>query len=293
MWRPNRRWISFLCTIGTLLGAFISITLYSISDTVSNVDQINFKVSRDFPQSNSDSDVESARDAAQHWCNGKPNLRRMIPHNDSVVALASFPGSGNAWTRYLLHQATGILTGTCTTAHCNHPLLSTRQGVRDSLILVVKTHKREVDTFDKIIMLVRDPHEAILSEFNRQSSKSKTGHAPSKSFEGPYWKQFVYRMTNEWAKSNIFWYKSFPDPSTRHVTFYAKLVTETEDELRKMVKFLGMDISNETMQCITDKKEGPFHRKRSQTVGRDVFDDNMMAKLNFTKRKVYAILNGG
>jgi hypothetical protein len=28
-----------------------------------------------------------------------------------VVALASFPGSGNTWVRYLLQQATGILTG--------------------------------------------------------------------------------------------------------------------------------------------------------------------------------------
>ena len=28
-----------------------------------------------------------------------------------IVALASFPGSGNTWLRYLLQQATGILTG--------------------------------------------------------------------------------------------------------------------------------------------------------------------------------------
>ena len=47
---------------------------------------------------------------AIHWC--KPlGFRAAIPQRDSVVALASFPGSGNTWLRYLLQQATGIITG--------------------------------------------------------------------------------------------------------------------------------------------------------------------------------------
>ena len=44
------------------------------------------------------------------WC--KPlGYRAAIPQRDSVIALASFPGSGNTWVRYLLQQATGIITG--------------------------------------------------------------------------------------------------------------------------------------------------------------------------------------
>ena len=31
--------------------------------------------------------------------------------NGSTIALVSFPGSGNTWLRYLLQQATGIITG--------------------------------------------------------------------------------------------------------------------------------------------------------------------------------------
>ena len=41
------------------------------------------------------------------WCN--PVGFKAAP--GPVVALASFPGSGNTWVRYLLQQATGILTG--------------------------------------------------------------------------------------------------------------------------------------------------------------------------------------
>ena len=44
------------------------------------------------------------------WC--RPlRFRDSTSQRDGVVALASFPGSGNTWLRYLLQQATGIITG--------------------------------------------------------------------------------------------------------------------------------------------------------------------------------------
>ena len=44
------------------------------------------------------------------WCNPL-HFGTVNPQHDGVVALASFPGSGNTWVRYLLQQATGIITG--------------------------------------------------------------------------------------------------------------------------------------------------------------------------------------
>ena len=35
----------------------------------------------------------------------------MIPHCRLPTALASFPGSGNTWVRFLIESATGIFTG--------------------------------------------------------------------------------------------------------------------------------------------------------------------------------------
>ena len=54
--------------------------------------------------------ISGSRLPAIHWC--RPlGYRAAIPQRDSIVALASFPGSGNTWLRYLLQQATGIITG--------------------------------------------------------------------------------------------------------------------------------------------------------------------------------------
>ena len=49
-------------------------------------------------------------------CCGPPACRprgyKAVNSQADVVALASYPGSGNGWTRYLLHQSTGLNTGT-------------------------------------------------------------------------------------------------------------------------------------------------------------------------------------
>lgn len=89
-----------------------------------------------------------------------------------ITALASFPGSGNTWLRYLLQQATGILTGS---VYKDFGLLKSgfpAESIANSSVLLVKTHEwgsHVWSKFAKAILLVRDPAKAILAEFNRQS----------------------------------------------------------------------------------------------------------------------------
>lgn len=89
-----------------------------------------------------------------------------------ITALASFPGSGNTWLRYLLQQATGVFTGS---VYKDYGLLKSgfpAESISNSSVLLVKTHEwgsHTWDKFGKVILLVRDPAKAILAEFNRQS----------------------------------------------------------------------------------------------------------------------------
>lgn len=74
---------------------------------------------------------KSGRLPTIHWC--RPlGYRAAIPQRDSVIALASFPGSGNTWVRYLLQQATGIITGSI---YKDHALL--RNGFPGILRVVI------------------------------------------------------------------------------------------------------------------------------------------------------------
>ena len=55
-------------------------------------------------------DQQSTKFPVRQWCR-QLSIKFANHSHDPVVALASFPGSGNTWLRYLLQQATGILTG--------------------------------------------------------------------------------------------------------------------------------------------------------------------------------------
>ena len=95
-----------------------------------------------------------------------------------VTALASFPGSGNTWLRYLLEQTTGVLTGSI---YCDRGLKLYFNGeyVPTSNVLVVKTHSATssflVKTtssvkrvhFDRAVILVRNLRDALISEAHR------------------------------------------------------------------------------------------------------------------------------
>jgi hypothetical protein len=123
------------------------------------------------------------------------------------VALASFPGSGNTWLRYLLQLSTGKGNNECIVIQlasivgCGSTFfLNSLQGVftgsvykdfallrngfpgesvSNGQVLVVKTHESGPPAraqFDKAILLIRKPSEAILAEFNRRAA-GHIGHA--------------------------------------------------------------------------------------------------------------------
>ena len=105
------------------------------------------------------------------------------------VALASFPGSGNTWLRGLLETATGICTGY---EFCD---ISMRvngfagENIVSGAVLVVKTHgfpnwkgkKKRKDEggsvhFDSAVVLVRNPLDALVAEWNRRVASNFRGN---------------------------------------------------------------------------------------------------------------------
>ena len=93
-----------------------------------------------------------------------------------IVALGSFPGSGNSWVRQLLESATGVYTGSmyCDKSYVEEGMIG--EGVTTNSVIVVKTHAspnvaKQVINHDKAIYIVRNPFESILSNYNRHLGK--------------------------------------------------------------------------------------------------------------------------
>lgn len=113
---------------------------------------------------------------SEHRCKERSFLERKAP----LVGLVSFAGSGNTWVRYLLEQATGIYTGSI---YCDTTLKTMFPGenIVSGNVIVVKSHHADTtelpkdvqlamgkQKFDKAILLVRDPFDALVSEANRR-----------------------------------------------------------------------------------------------------------------------------
>ena len=107
-------------------------------------------------------DERDRSDGGIEWCHEN---RLWANSTRPRVALASYPGSGNTWMRYLLQQSTGILTGT--TPALMAPSLMERgfgEGINNQSVLVIKTHIININNenemvqipFDRAVLLVSD-----------------------------------------------------------------------------------------------------------------------------------------
>ena len=99
--------------------------------------------------------------------------------NQIAVALASFPGSGNTWVRSLVEKITGVCTGSNI---CDVSLRASGfvgEHVDSNAAVLIKTHDTnphwaattgsyEVGTFNKAVVLVRNPFDALVAEWHRK-----------------------------------------------------------------------------------------------------------------------------
>ncbi|XP_076456341.1 WSCD family member CG9164-like [Babylonia areolata] len=186
------------------------------------------------------------------------------------TALASYQGSGNTWARHLLTTATGILTGT---VYPNETREVPATMTRAPRLLVIKTHMNPKESrrhfpVDRGILIVRNPYEAILSEFNRGGVNPDDEHADKRhvAVRRPEdfrrgWSRYVEGQMSMWLKFNWYWAK---DGAPLHVLVYHRLVEHTDRELREVLHFLNESSIRPTLHCATRHSEGWAHRKKPE-----------------------------
>lgn len=167
------------------------------------------------------------------------------------------------------------------------------ESVVNGSVVLVKTHEYGADTiqtFDRLVLLVRDPFEALLAEFNRRSG-GHVGHAPAEKYKrnnGKYWRTFVESKAEEWVIMNEAWFNSFR-AKDRLVMLYDDLVNRTEEQVRNLLSFLNLNPDPDIMKCAMSRKEGIYKRSK-KPYNFDVFDSEMRALLNEKISTLYSRL---
>ncbi|XP_065207725.1 WSCD family member CG9164 [Planococcus citri] len=198
-----------------------------------------------------------------HWCQPLKFLKTRSKR--PITALASFPGSGNTWLRYLLQQATGILTGS---VYKDYGLLWNGlfgESVTNQSVSVVKTHEWGPATrklFDRAVLLIRSPGPAILAEFNRRSG-GHLGYASAERFtrhNGKEWSMFVMEHLEGWRSMNSDWIQNYEKPLL--IVHYEELILQPKKNIENIIKFLGLPINKQHIRCMMRRKEGIYRRRK-------------------------------
>lgn len=97
----------------------------------------------------------------------------------NLIPLLSLPGAGNTWTRFLIEQSTGFLTGSIySEAGIVKSLKGELENPADNNTIAVKAHslgsfiKKKLQIAGCVVIL-RNPKDAILSDFTRRTHKNK------------------------------------------------------------------------------------------------------------------------
>ncbi|RZF42387.1 hypothetical protein LSTR_LSTR004195 [Laodelphax striatellus] len=265
-----------ICALGLLIAVYLVGVLLLSSVTLQN------------QQHKSDWGGEGVGLGTVQWCRPLHYQPSTHAHSRPVIALASFPGSGNTWLRYLLQQATGVYTGS---VYKDYGLLKNGfagESVANGSVSVVKTHEWGAAArapYQRAVLLVRAPGHAIHAEFNRQSG-GHVGFASPHRYtrnNGRYWHQFVVEKLSSWKNMNLDWVRNFDGPT--HVVLYENLVQNVESTLRELIEFIQLPIDEKQMQCALERREGIYRRKR-RVFNLDPYTTSMKIMLQIEQEKV-------
>ena len=211
-----------------------------------------------------------------------------------VIPLVSLPGAGNTWVRFLIEQATGVVTGS---VYSDTGLYKTLKGEMTNPIneetIAVKTHsinpiRGRLSVVKDIkpkgcLLIIRSPRDAILAEYVRKNSHSHTGLVEDlrSSLHSEAWqtrssitaRNFykIYTAAVEYCDNEI--------GASHHLIIYEDL-KESEQKLLEVMKNItdyvnqanketfenkGHEKIRFRKECLEKNFEGNYHRK----TGRD------------------------
>ncbi|CAC5423102.1 unnamed protein product [Mytilus coruscus] len=189
-----------------------------------------------------------------------PEIRFSVTRRP-LTALASFPGSGNTWARHLIEQSTGIATGSI---YCSHVIKNDFIGEcsAGTNVVVVKTHVGWEKTirmrYKKSVILIRNPYDAIIAEFNRAMA-NKTASATEQQFTEKF-EPFALKKIDRWKKFYNSWMKF---KGQKYILVYEKLKKDPVSEIGKLLDFLNISKQIRTVPCMQQNIEGSYHRHHS------------------------------
>ena len=197
--------------------------------------------------------------------------------------LISFPKTGRTWLFYMIDQMKNL---------SDHPLKSSpyfmfnehdsseiiiENGIRNNPLDIYNYKSRYRYRRGKVIFLVRDPRDVIVSHFYQVTKRSKN--------------PFVFDSISEFVRDDILgfkriihyynlWFKNKEIPRDFLLIKYEDLLQNGASELQKVNDFLNLDISVEEIKIIYNNSSAKKMRRKELENQTSVKDRNQLKVRN-------------
>ena len=162
--------------------------------------------------------------------------------------LISFPKTGRTWLMYMIHQIQDEMK-TDVSIQDTHDLseIIIENGFRQDPYLIFKFPDRIRYRRSKVIFLVRDPRDVVVSHYHQVTKRSIN--------------PFVFSSISEFVQNELFgfkriihfynlWYRSSEVPVDFLLVKYEDLVNNGENELYRIFGYLGLDINKKIISSV-------------------------------------------
>ncbi|XP_053557669.1 WSC domain-containing protein 2 [Bombina bombina] len=217
--------------------------------------------------------------------------RFLQTRSKQLIALASFPGAGNTWARHLIELATGFYTGSYyfDGSLYNKGFKGERDHWRNGRTVCIKTHesgKKEIESFDSAVLLIRNPYKALMAEFNRKYG-GHVGFASQAHWKGKEWPEFVNNYAPWWATHTLDWLKYGKNVLVVH---FEDLKQDLFFQLKRMINMLGLPVLADRLLCVEGQKDGNFKRSGLRKLEYDPYSPEMRKMISSYIRTVDSAL---
>jgi|ERR1035438_1025427 hypothetical protein len=180
-----------------------------------------------------------------------PPGRRVKVFSDDIY-LVSYPKSGNTWTRFLLANLV-YAEKNPDFSNINALLpdieeMSKRDLERAQRPRILKSHQYFDPRYPKVIYVVRDPRDVVLSEYHFDIKRRAIAEDfPRQEFVSRFVRGEVSHANGTWAENVATWlYTRRGDPRFLLVR-YEDLQTQALVEMGKIARFIGISADQERL----------------------------------------------
>lgn len=202
---------------------------------------------------------------------GKDIVERNLAVFSDDIFIVSYLRSGNTWTRFLvanlMHEHEPVTFSNIERVIPDIHAQSRRYLKSIPRPRILKSHEYFDPRYKKLIHIVRDPRDVVLSYYNFQRKYRHIGDGyPMEA----YVDRFVAGELNDfgsWGENVLSWLATRHDSPSFLLLRYEDIVKETTRELAKIAAFLGIEPTPERLAKAIERSSAERMRRLEQKEG--------------------------